>query len=87
MRDEICGHCANWRCDDPEHLVGHCIINRMTRFHGELGTDCTKFVQQKNIKNCCTCIHRDLLITQEPCIDCRFTENWKEDKQEDEKNE
>lgn len=28
------------------------------------------------MKNCSNCIHRDLLITQEPCMNCRFTECW-----------
>ena len=28
------------------------------------------------MKNCSNCKHRDKCITEEPCIDCRFTEYW-----------
>ena len=40
---EICGDCVNWRCDDALHLVGHCTVNRMQRFHGERCVTCTKY--------------------------------------------
>lgn len=43
MSEHICGHCINWRCDDPKHMTGHCIINRMDRFHGDVSKNCTKF--------------------------------------------
>ena len=43
MTEQICGHCTNWRCDDPLHLKGHCIINRMDRFHETMYDNCTKF--------------------------------------------
>lgn len=39
------------------------------------------------MKNCSNCVYRDLLITQEPCMNCKYTEYWEEDKQEDEDNE
>ena len=28
------------------------------------------------IKNCSNCKHRDKFITEEPCIDCKYNENW-----------
>lgn len=47
---KICGYCTNWRCDEPLHLKGHCIINRMDRFHGTVCDTCTKYksIQVKN---------------------------------------
>lgn len=39
----ICGNCTNWRCDEPLHLTGHCIIDRMKRFHGTMCDTCTKY--------------------------------------------
>lgn len=43
MSGKICGHCTNWICDDQLHLKGHCIINRMDRFHGTMCDVCTKY--------------------------------------------
>ena len=40
---QICGWCTNWRCDDPIHLTGHCIINRLNVFHGTRCKTCKKF--------------------------------------------
>lgn len=28
------------------------------------------------MKNCYNCKHRDKFISQEPCMNCRFTECW-----------
>lgn len=38
------------------------------------------------MKNCGNCIYKDLLITEEPCMDCLYCMNWEEDT-EDEDNE
>ena len=46
---EHCGNCKNWRCDDVLHLKGHCVINRMDRFHGEVCKTCTKYAKDKVI--------------------------------------
>ena len=37
------------------------------------------------IKNCSNCKHRDKFITEDPCMDCMYSENWepKEDTNED----
>ena len=35
------------------------------------------------MKNCGNCAYCDLLITEEPCMNCKYTENW-EPKEEDE---
>jgi hypothetical protein len=43
MSGKMCGHCANWRCDDLLHLTGHCIIDRIERFHGAMCDTCTKY--------------------------------------------
>lgn len=28
------------------------------------------------MKNCGNCAYCDLLITEEPCMDCKYNENW-----------
>lgn len=43
MSGKICGNCTNWRCDEPLHLKGHCIINRLDGFHGTWCDTCTKY--------------------------------------------
>ena len=43
MSGKICGSCANWRCDDPLHLKGHCILDRRERPHGAMCDTCIKF--------------------------------------------
>lgn len=40
---KICSNCANWRCDDLLHLVGHCTVNRLDKFYGEEADSCTKY--------------------------------------------
>lgn len=35
------------------------------------------------MKNCYNCKHRDKRITEEPCINCRFTEYWEFDSEEE----
>ena len=50
MSEKICGYCTNWRCDEPLHLKGHCIINRMDRFHGTMCDTCTKFQNKNELK-------------------------------------
>lgn len=40
---KICGWCNNWICDDPEHLNGHCRINRLDKFAEEISENCTCF--------------------------------------------
>lgn len=35
------------------------------------------------MKSCGNCVYRDLLITQEPCMRCKYDEYWEEDKDED----
>lgn len=50
MSDKICGYCTNWRCDDQLHLIGHCIINRMTRAHGTMCDTCTKYQRREGKK-------------------------------------
>lgn len=44
QRVEICGWCANWRCDDPLHLTGHCVINRMDVFHETRCKTCKDYI-------------------------------------------
>lgn len=36
------------------------------------------------MKNCGNCVYRELLITEEPCMDCLYCSNWEEDKEDDE---
>lgn len=43
MSGKICGHCTNWRCDEPLHLIGHCTINRLTCGYGRMCDTCTKY--------------------------------------------
>jgi len=43
MSKRICGHCTNWKCDEPLHLTGHCIIDRIKRFYGSMSDTCTKY--------------------------------------------
>lgn len=40
-KGNICGNCANWRCDDNLHLTGHCILSRLDKFHG--ADACSKY--------------------------------------------
>lgn len=39
------------------------------------------------MKNCSNCVYKDLLITQEPCMRCRYTEYWEADEDEENDNE
>ena len=39
----ICGYCENWHCDECLHLIGHCKIYRLVRFHGDLADGCSKY--------------------------------------------
>lgn len=43
METKICGKCINWRCDEPLHLIGHCIIYRGIVPHGRMCYTCTKY--------------------------------------------
>ena len=43
MKGDICGHCENWRCDDPLHLIGHCMLNRMDIPHGTMAYTCMEY--------------------------------------------
>lgn len=43
MSGKICGYCTNWKCDEPLYLKGHCVIDRIDRFHGTMCDTCTKF--------------------------------------------
>lgn len=36
------------------------------------------------MKNCGNCVYRDLLITEEPCMECKYSEYWEEDEEEEE---
>ena len=36
------------------------------------------------MKTCSNCIYRDLLITQEPCMDCIYGINWEGEEEEKE---
>lgn len=51
MSDKICGSCANWRCDEPLHLKGHCIIDRGERPHGAICNTCIKYVRRHETCN------------------------------------
>lgn len=31
------------------------------------------------MKNCGNCVYKDLLITEEPCMECKYSEYWEED--------
>lgn len=41
------------------------------------------------MKTCGNCVYKDLLITQEPCLECLHGINWEpeEEQKEDEDNE
>lgn len=41
------------------------------------------------MKTCGNCAYKDLLITQEPCLECLYGINWEpeEEQKEDEDNE
>lgn len=39
------------------------------------------------MRNCGNCVYKDLLITQEPCLECLYASNWEEDKEEEEDND
>ena len=36
------------------------------------------------MKNCGNCVYKDLLITEEPCMECKYNEYWEEDKEDQE---
>lgn len=38
-----CGDCIHWRCDDLLLLKGHCVINRLDKFHGAECATCVKY--------------------------------------------
>lgn len=31
------------------------------------------------MKNCGNCVYKDLLITEEPCMECKYSEYWEEE--------
>lgn len=35
------------------------------------------------MRNCGNCVYKDLLITQEPCMDCLYCSNWEADEEEE----
>ena len=35
------------------------------------------------MKNCSNCKHRDKFITEEPCMDCIYAENWEVREEDD----
>lgn len=35
------------------------------------------------MKNCGNCVYKDLLITEEPCMDCLYSTNWEGEEEED----
>ena len=35
------------------------------------------------MKNCGNCVYKDLLITEEPCNECKYSEYWEEDNTDD----
>ena len=35
------------------------------------------------MKTCSNCIYRDLLITQEPCMECKYSEYWEAAEEDD----
>ena len=37
------------------------------------------------MRNCGNCVYKDLLITEEPCMECYYNSNW-EGETEDESN-
>ena len=39
------------------------------------------------MKNCGNCVYKDLLITEEPCMECKYNEYWEEDEDDDISNE
>ncbi len=43
MSGRICGHCTNWRCDNPLNMMGHCTINRLECGYGRMCDTCTKY--------------------------------------------
>ena len=36
------------------------------------------------MKNCGNCLYCDLLITEEPCMDCLYSSNWEPKEEENE---
>ena len=43
MSCKICGYCINWRCDEPLHLTGHCIVDRRNTYHETRCDTCTEY--------------------------------------------
>lgn len=39
------------------------------------------------MKNCGNCVYCDLLITEEPCMDCLSSSNWESDEDKEDENE
>lgn len=39
------------------------------------------------MRNCGNCVYKDLLITEEPCMDCLYCMNWEGDEEEDDNND
>ena len=39
----ICGNCANWRCDGILHNNGHCRLSRIDKFHGADADNCANY--------------------------------------------
>jgi hypothetical protein len=35
------------------------------------------------MRNCGNCVYKDLLITEEPCMRCRYTEYWEGDTEDE----
>lgn len=38
------------------------------------------------MRNCGNCVYKDLLFTQEPCMDCLYSSNWEADEEKEEDN-
>ena len=38
------------------------------------------------MKTCANCVYRDLLITEEPCMDCLYSTNWEGEDEDDSDN-
>ena len=45
--DISCGMCEYFRIDEPVHNIGHCTINRMERFAGDVEEKCTHVKRRK----------------------------------------
>ena len=65
-KGNICGNCANWRCDDLLHMTGHCSLFRLDKFHGADANNCLNY--EYKFKVCTNYYDEDPEMTNEEAI-------------------